>query len=168
MDRKLFKPQEMGLIPATQCEGPPGHRSHLGYWPSRSPRRWKYRMDRGHQLLARSTLSPPLHFVAHPVASPWDSRLCVHVSLDVKLPLLRCAQLHRVINSIWSWRREEEPEPELRADRKGRKMAAGEGDPERRHPESTVENSDTCLSSSTHRSFSSIGLLEHVSVLEFA
>lgn len=77
-------------------------------------------MDRGHQLLARSTLSPPLHFVAHPVASPWDSRLCVHVSLDVKLPLLRCAQLHRVINSIWSWRREEEPEPELRADRKGR------------------------------------------------
>lgn len=97
MDRKLFKSQEIGLTPATQCEGPPGPPRSLGLLAKQIPRRQKYRMDRGHQLLARSSLSPPLHLVAHPVASPWDSRLCVHVSLDVKLPLLRCAQLHRVI-----------------------------------------------------------------------
>lgn len=99
MDRKLFKSQEIGLTPATQCEGPPGPPRSLGLLAKQIPRRQKYRMDRGHQLLARSSLSPPLHLVAHPMASPWDSRLCVHVSLDVKLPLLRCAQLHRVITA---------------------------------------------------------------------
>ena len=37
MDRKLFKPQEMGLTPASQCEGPPGPPRSLGLLAKQIP-----------------------------------------------------------------------------------------------------------------------------------
>lgn len=131
------------------------------------PRRKKYRVDARRQLLARSCLCPSLHLPTPPT-SPWDSlpscacfsgyktafsKMCS----AAKSKKQRVVPEKRVRSTAWA---------ESRQNRQGRwqQEKGTQGGSTQRW---LVRNSHTCLSSSSHRSFSSIGLLEHFWILGF-